>query len=74
LGGGTSNTQVETRTDAGAPSDGAVSDADNRTLERRSLVRVALFENLSRHRHGEPDPAPSRVPAAAPSRLRPAAG
>jgi hypothetical protein len=63
MAGRTSTRQVETRTDAAAPPDAVVSDADNRTPERRSLVRVALFENLSRHRHGEPDPAPSRVAA-----------
>jgi hypothetical protein len=58
MAGGTNVTQAETRADPGVPPDAAVADADNRPLKRRSPVRVALFENLSRHRHGEPEPPP----------------
>jgi hypothetical protein len=37
-----------TRIDAEAPSSRAISDAGIRTLARRPVVRVALFEDLSR--------------------------
>jgi hypothetical protein len=68
--GGTSTMQGETRGDAGAAPNGAMSEADSRALVRRPLVRVALFEDLSRHRrHDELAPAPSRAPVAPSSRL-----